>query len=550
MVSEKKIEFLSKQGFEREIIKMFVNCGVDKHLVWFLSKHKKSEIEHLNGEDIRIVNLYLNNIPSTKVKKHSYSEALVAARRFEKNEKRKLKNKIYHFENGFYISILNAVDLKEDGIIMSNCVGGYEEKISNGIVGILALKQPSGKTVAHIEINKNGLIGQNYAKGNMPLSKNYWMMILEFFKNNSKAVDLSNLFGESHIATCIGGNISEVILSIPISVNMFIENGVKKSEQIQGFEVKRFSPLYKNNNQSVIKISSKSDVIDWIEQKKLEVIKAYEDLSIQVLATSASQLYLSDNMKEKIFGTNKGAYLMKGDKCDLLEMRPNGQAFAQELMEVEPDEEIMEPIMEQPEEIPEMERINDEINDINGIVDDVLEPAPAIPGGRRRPIILLGRRLRHQDGGNEVVMDNGGLEEVEDGEDEPQIEQFMGEDMPKKEMTEEEMIEDEIRNFEKDEEKEGYLKKALDETIAEQIWGRNPRADDIVNERADERAQLAVEEIPYDGEYEAIAEDVEGNFYGIENIRAQMINEIEEINAGEIAPPEPFQDIIRRAVRR
>lgn len=319
MVSEKKIEFLTKQGFEKDVVNMFINCGADKHLLWFLTMHKKGFIENLNSENIKLVNSYLDKNQINKNAK--YSEVLTCAKKFEQNERRKLNNKIYHFENGFYISILNPIDLQDEGKNMSNCVGSYEERVHSGEVGILALKQSNGKTVAHIEIKKNGLIGQNYAKSNSQLGKECWMMISEFFEKNSKIVDLSKMFGESYVSTSRDSHISEVILTIPTSVNMFIEDGIKKTEQINGFEVKRFIP-FKNGKENAIKMNSQSEICDWIEKKKKEIINAYDELSAQVLSISASKLYLSDVIKERIFGDKKDAYLMKGDCYNISEIDP------------------------------------------------------------------------------------------------------------------------------------------------------------------------------------------------------------------------------------
>jgi hypothetical protein len=320
MASEKKIEFLIKQGFDRDVVNVFVNSGVDKNLLWFLGAHKKGMIKYLNSEEIKLVNKFLESAKKD-ISRLSYQEILERAHFYEQNEQRKINNIIYTLSNGYYVSVLNSQDLVEEGVVMANCVGTYESRVGYGYVGLLAIKQPSGKTVAHIEILKNGLIGQNYAKANNQLSKENWLMVLEFFENNSKKVDLSKLFGESYVVVNNNCYINEISLSIPTSVNVVLKDGVKKLNQTDGFEVKRFMSFNKRG-ENASKINSKSDVINWIEEKKQEVLKAYDDLISQVVATSASNLYLSDEIKEKIFGSGKGAYLLKGDDYNISELDP------------------------------------------------------------------------------------------------------------------------------------------------------------------------------------------------------------------------------------
>lgn len=412
MISDKKIEFLINQGFEKDIINMFINCGVEKHLLWFLSMYKKESIKNLNSEEIRLVNDYLTKSNLLVVKRTNYAETLKYAIAFKKNEARKNKNKIYQFDNGFYISLLNAIDLKEEGELMSNCVGTYDYRVENGVVAILALKQSSGKTVAHIEIKKNGLIGQNYAKANSKINNFYWMMIIEFFKNNHKEVDLSKLFGESYVATTYGEYINEIILTVPTAIQMYIDNGAKKTEQISGFEIKRFASLL-NVHESAKKFSSQNDVLDWIEGKKQNVLKMYDELKNEILETTASKMFLSDKMKERIFGNKKDSYYMKGDSYNLQEIDPNyGESYKTEAIRVDDagvDEPMNAPVPE-PEmiegELPyeaEGRETMDETKEMEadaGTEDDVVaerivenrgELQPIRP---RRPVVIL-ERLRN-----------------------------------------------------------------------------------------------------------------------------------------------------------
>jgi len=318
MISEKKINFFITQGFDKNVIDLFINCGIYKHLLWFLGAHKKGGIEYMNTEEIKIVNHFLERSKNVSMDL-SYPEMLQQAYLFKKDEERKQKNILYTFKNGYYISLLNSNDLIEEGVLMSNCVGGYQKRVLHKAVGILALKQPSGKTVVHIEIKKNGMIGQNYAKANTKMNHSSWMMILEFFNQHSKTVDFSKFFGESYVATNMDGYISEISLSVPTSINISLSNKGKKTEQIQGFEMKRFILLERHKEASV-RINSKAEMLDWITQRKQQAIQMYDELYSEITNTSASNLYLSDNIKERIFGSQKGNYLMKGNDYNFSEL--------------------------------------------------------------------------------------------------------------------------------------------------------------------------------------------------------------------------------------
>lgn len=421
------MDFLINQGFDKDIINLFINCGVEKHLLWFLTVHKKESIKSLNAEEIRLVNDYLNRGNLLKLKKATYAETLKCAMDFQKNEKRKNNNKLYEFENGFYISLLNAIDLKEEGELMSNCVGTYDYRVENGSVAILALKQYNGKTVAHIEIKKNGLIGQNYAKANSKINSEYWMMILEFFKNNHKEVDLSKLFGESYLATYFGDHINDIILTVPTAVKMFIDGGEKKMEQTNGFEIKRFAS-FPNQNECAKKFSSQDDVLNWVEERKQNLIKTYDELKTQILETAASKMFLSDKMKERIFGNKKDSYYMKGDAYKLEEINPAyGESSTEAIirdelapmdrMEMEPNREL-EPIGgELPYDYnqePEGREAMGEIMEMDadaGPEEEVMEEQMAEPMEEermpRRPVIIF-ERLRNAllNNGNERVENN------------------------------------------------------------------------------------------------------------------------------------------------
>lgn len=485
MVSEKKIEFLAKQGFSRDVINVFINCGVDRNLLWFLGAHKKGMIEHLNGEEIKSVNKYLESQKDST--KYTYSQVLELSKLYERNEERKNRNRIYNFANGYYVSILNEQDLRDEGVVMANCVGTYRNRVSHGQVGILALKQSNGKTVCHIEVFKNGLIGQNYAKANSQMNKENWLMVLEFFNNNSKKVNLSDLFGESYVVSAERGYIDDVILSVPTSVNIILQNGVKKIDQYDGFEAKRFSPFHKRNH-CVLKISDKLEVLNWIEERKQEVIKFYDDLMTQVEMTSASALYLSDEIKEKIFGSKKGAYLMKGDNYNISEIDPR---YGSE--EKCPEEPAM--LLEREELAPDMDIEAPRM---------VEEDAPA----RRRPHLRIGVPPRDMP---EPIAAQAEMDEVE---------------MP--------------RDIEVNERRIAGIDRGV-------FRGQGQVIPDVVQQEVYPDEQLAVVELPVNEEDMVIAVDGNGNEYQVNINDVEEVDMVEAPFNDGIIPPIPFDEILRRA---
>jgi hypothetical protein len=580
MVSNKKIEFLVKQGFERDIVKMFIDCGVEKHLIWFLSMHKKGCIEYLNGEDVKMVNSYLEKTSIVKSKKITYYEAHVAARAFNQNEKRKERNKIYNFKNGYYVSILNGCDLAEEGEIMANCVGSYFHRVSGGNIAILALKNPSQKTVVHLEINNNGLMRQNFSKANTQLNKEYWMMILEFFNNNSKSVDLSRAFGESYVTSGRGGFIEDVILSVPTKVNLFLENGDKKSEQIDGFEIKRFTP-FSNTKQSIYKKGTQSEVINWIEQRKLETIQSYDDLIMQISSTSASNLYLSDAMKDKIFGTKKDSYLMKGENYNISEIDPRighleepGMDLMDEVMDVDADniEEVapapaeMENNLINGLEIEEAEARRERYRPIGG-----LAPMEAGQEARRhRPIIIDAaqhiQRVPAPNENNLAFHGNGRNGNVVGAHAEERRHPIEEEIRAINETLENladlnEKANESMEEYETRKEIEYQMRDDNNDEMAKMTTKEHEEA------HTDERPRLDVQEIPFNGRYECPAQENEHLAEGeieieVFEMAELRVEEDEQIEGAEeimlepgdepmdiVRPPEHFNDIIRRAVR-
>jgi len=389
MISSGKMEFLVKQGYSQDVINFFINCGAEKHLLWFLTLHKKKHIQNLNAEEIKVVNKYLEeckealkSLSSINDKSKIYTEALKRAYEYKKDLERKEKNIIHRFENGYYISILNEQDLYLEGRVMSNCVGGYHDSVKNKEVGLLALKHPSEKTVVHIEIKKNGQISQNFSKANSTIGNECWKMILEFFEKNSKKVDFKNIFGDAYITSSGGGYINSVSLCAPLSITHTLEDGQKKISFNDAFELKRFSLDIPRESEE-LKFLNKSDLLKWLEGQKNKITKIYNDLIEQVDLTNSSNLYLSDEIKRKIFGNHKNAFLMKGEKYNISEINiyqsPLNQDVAYENDDVE---EVMNDVQEDVQARVVEERVVREINEVARILPRIvgqneLNTAPA-----------------------------------------------------------------------------------------------------------------------------------------------------------------------------
>ena len=248
-----------------------------------------------------------------------YAQVVQHAFLHQKNIERKNNNIIFYLENGYYVSVLDEEDLVYEGRIISNCVANYREQVKCKKVGILALKQPSGKTIIHIEIKTNGSLAQNFAKGNSQIDNKQWVMIMEFFEKNSKKVDYQKLFGDAYVTSSTGGMIQSVSLCVPTSIVYDLRDGIKKKTFQEAVELKRFSLNIPKITEE-LKFTDKSDLTKWLQDKKNEISKMYDDLTEQINLTNSSDLYLSDEMKEKIFGSHKNSYLMKGEDYNLSEI--------------------------------------------------------------------------------------------------------------------------------------------------------------------------------------------------------------------------------------
>jgi hypothetical protein len=357
MVTSKKIEFFVKQGYNKSDIDFLIECGVDKHLISFLNMFKMGYVNSSDKENIKSINNYLINGAGRTItlitedlfnqnqKKHltsskssslkqaphgrdayvygaykpkriTYKQLLNEAISYSKNEIRKANNIIYKLQNNYYISIIEPQDCYEEGTSMSNCIVDYDYKISpKGNIGILALKKPNGKTVVHIEIKRNGVIGQNFCKSNKQITIEYWNMIIEFFENNCKELDLDKkAFGEYYRFYCGGNSLGEVSVGIPTGITQIMTNGKTEIQLHDFISIKNIIPCEILKN---IITKDKIEIVTALKKHKEEINQKVDDMIERLLITSASKLYLSDNIKEKIFGHS---YTMKGNDYNFSEI--------------------------------------------------------------------------------------------------------------------------------------------------------------------------------------------------------------------------------------
>lgn len=318
----KRREFLINQGYSREAIEFFESCGVNKHLLWFLKEFKTFDFPSLkkHTEDIKVINSHIEENGKNKFK--SLADAFNSAYSELTKKKSLEKISLYKFADGHFITAIPHSDLHGEGVAMSNCVGNYVPGVQSKERAILALKSSVGETLVHFEVMKNGMISQNYEKANMPVRGKYWKYICEFLKKNSKNIDSRKHFGfgwevgvtrQRHNDE--GFTISANCV-IPRKVSQSISKEGKVVTKIEDSEsLKRFETVIPS-----IKFSGldKSELLDTLRNVKSEMVKSMDNLISNVEVTDGENLFISDHMKEKIFG--KDCYLMKGNDYNFFDM--------------------------------------------------------------------------------------------------------------------------------------------------------------------------------------------------------------------------------------
>ena len=319
--TEKKKEYFIKQGYSRFIIEQLEQCGVSKHMLWFLTQlDYKSEYPKMSAEvieNIKIINEHIESMGKNTFK--NIQDAFESACSENAKKKSLLKNALHIFKDGYSIVLLEQKDLYNEGLSMSNCVGGYKDRIVSKERALLAVKNPEGDTVVHFEIMKNGMLAQNFEKANMPVRNKYWKYVYEFLEQNSKYIPDSKHFGFAW-----SGSVTTGSRGISISANCIVPIGILKSIDSKGNLVSSVerSAIVKSFNIKIPKVSlcefEKKDFVKKLNDYKAEMIKSFDEIITSVELTEGRNLFVSDEVKARIFG--EGFYLMKGDDYNALDI--------------------------------------------------------------------------------------------------------------------------------------------------------------------------------------------------------------------------------------
>ena len=320
--TNKRREFLINQGYPEKLINFLESSGVRKHMLWFLNqlKHKSDSPENTyNFKDtIKFINAHIESNGKNTFK--NIDEAYKSAYVEDYKKKTVLKKALYTFKDGHSIVLLKPSDLQAEGMWMSNCIGGYSENVSSKNTALLALKNPDGDTLVHFEILKNGSLAQNFEKANMPVRNKYWKYVYEFFKNNSKnipadkhfgfawraAMDFSNKGGINMTAQCV----------VPKRISKHIDN---RGQMVTSLESSETLKEFKTHLPMIDFCEfDKDNFVKKLKEAKANIIKSLDDIINNAEITDGENLFVSDKIKEALFG--EGSYLMKGDDYNILDL--------------------------------------------------------------------------------------------------------------------------------------------------------------------------------------------------------------------------------------
>lgn len=401
----KRREYFLQQGYSSVLIGVLESCGITKHMLWFLN-----QLKGLDGkvatQDFKSHLGFINKHIESKTKNNfkTLEEAYKSACLASAKKNSLLKKALYTFKDGYSVLLLEPTDLYAEGINMANCVGGYMGRLSSKERALMALKNPEGNTVVHFEIMKNGMLSQNFEKANMPVRQKYWKYISEFLKNNSKNIQSSKHLGfawDAHMRFDSSGIHLSAECLLPKRISKFvnsrgeIDTAIEHHSSLKRFEV----------NIPKIKMTefNKDTFVRKLKESKDNFIKSIDDIIQSVEMTDGENMYVSDKLKERIFGD--GHYLMKGDGYSALDLTMfENQNLHGEMIEAIPDEMPMEGA-----EVPMMERAEVRGVHINQHIGRVERPM------REEPVVIPAIRDEelHVRGVEPVDIQDDGLINVE-----------------------------------------------------------------------------------------------------------------------------------------
>lgn len=316
-----KNDLINDLKISKEIVELVEECTDDpEYLEWLSVKiNKENLIDKYDREKLKnIINTIIDYCNKSYVTSSFRNKTIYEMFIYAKEQENLLKNKelrvLHKFDDGHYIINLMSEELIEEGEYMSNCVGDYRNKVKSKRLAILALKNKKHKTIAHIEVLKNGAIYQNYEKANMPIRYKNWKYVTTFFKKNKKEpINLSN----KELGFNFMWNLKmerqalKVFCNIPEQIRFRLTSEGELEKEYDPIDIKGFGVTPFLNEKREAFFENKKELIDYLNKYKENITNRITDMIKSIKITNGEMLFLSDEIKEKIFGES---YLMKG--CD------------------------------------------------------------------------------------------------------------------------------------------------------------------------------------------------------------------------------------------
>lgn len=318
----RKSSHFIKQGYPEKLVNLLESCGVRKHMLWFLQQITKGNYVVSSKESQNViveVNQHLEQL-KTSNPFIGIHEAYQAIKKQKEKKDKTIKNTLYKFKDGFSVVKLEHNDLEDDGLAMANCVGSYVNQVRKNHFAILALKDENLKTVAHFQILKNGSLAQNFEKANTDIRYKYWKYIMEFFKSHNKNIAIKKFDKDFDFGWTCGFPDTFAIaatITLPHVVGKEIGHNGEVVEFAKGLDFKRFK-MQLDYSGGIRFTRDKECLVSYLQGIQKKFNDSFEDLIKKIKITEGYLLYLSDQMKEKIFGKNN--YLLKGNDYKYIDL--------------------------------------------------------------------------------------------------------------------------------------------------------------------------------------------------------------------------------------
>jgi len=327
-MQENKKKYLLESGYSKDLVDFVLKTKSDKYLVYIVKCLHKHKNEFLNDglteelfNKIVLLNSYLEKTKAsiTDEKFISFFKGI----QIEYKKIKEIKSKsLYKFKDGYFIlNLFDQPNLLEEKEQMSNCIDTYLSKIRNKEVVVLALKDEMCKSIVHFEVYKNGSIKQIFEKANLPLKSNHWSYIVEFFNNNHKKINFQSILTHGfdfYWSTNMFEGGCDISCVLPKSVQTELTTDGLVRKFTSGVEISKFSISTHNKElkKSYLNVE-KNKLINDLTIFGENINKKIKQLTKIISSTNPEQLYLSDEMKKKLFGDD---FLLKGDTFEISEL--------------------------------------------------------------------------------------------------------------------------------------------------------------------------------------------------------------------------------------